>query len=37
MENNSKIPMYMYIALKQLNKSNNVKTELMRIKKQEKY
>ena len=32
MENKSKIPMY--IILKQLNKSNNVKTELIQIKKQ---
>ena len=32
MENKSKIPMY--ITLKQLNTLNNVKTELMQIKKQ---
>ena len=32
MENKSKIPMY--ITMKQLNKSNNVKNELMQIKKQ---
>ena len=33
-ENKSKIPMY--ITLKRLNKSINVKTELMQIKKQKK-
>ena len=35
MENMSKIPMY--ITLKQLNKSNNVRTELVKIKVNNKF